>query len=60
MKNYPAPHSSWKEKGQSLVEVALFLPIFIIVLAGLIEVSQLVITQNRVSQAARTAARTKA
>ncbi len=46
-----------REKGQSLVEVALFLPIFLVILAGLIEVSQLVITQNRVSQAARVASR---
>lgn len=49
-------HIYW-QKGQSLVEVALFLPIFIIILAGLIEVSQLVITQNRVSQAARVSSR---
>lgn len=46
-----------QERGQSLVEVALFFPIFIIILAGLVEVSQMVITQNRVSQAARVAAR---
>lgn len=51
------PPSTPSERGQSLVEVALFLPIFIIILAGLIEVSQLVITQNRVTQAARTSAR---
>ncbi|MFQ5419797.1 MAG: TadE/TadG family type IV pilus assembly protein [Anaerolineae bacterium] len=46
-----------KEYGQSLVEVALFLPIFIVILAGLVEVSNLVITQNRVSNAARVGAR---
>ncbi len=46
-----------KEHGQSLVEVALFLPIFIIILAGLVEVSNLVVTQNRVSNAARVGAR---
>lgn len=46
-----------RERGQSLVEVALFFPIFIIILAGLVEVSQMVITQNRVSQAARVASR---
>ncbi|MCB8988881.1 MAG: pilus assembly protein, partial [Ardenticatenaceae bacterium] len=40
-----------------LVEVALFLPIFVILIAGVVEISQLVITQNRVSNAARTAAR---
>jgi hypothetical protein len=46
-----------QQRGQSLVEVALFLPILIIVLAGVVEVSNLVITQNRVSTAARIAAR---
>ncbi|RMG95499.1 MAG: pilus assembly protein [Chloroflexi bacterium] len=46
-----------KQKGQSLVEVALFFPIFLIVIAGLVEVSQLVITQNRISNAARVSAR---
>ena len=45
------------ERGQSLVEVALFFPIFIILLAGLVEVSQLLITQNRVSSAARASTR---
>ena len=46
-----------KHTGQSLVEVALFLPILIILLAGIVELSQLVITQNRVSNAARAATR---
>lgn len=46
-----------KQTGQSLVEVALFLPILVILVAGIVELSQLVITQNRVSNAARTAAR---
>lgn len=46
-----------KQRGQSLVEVALFLPIMVILIAGVVEISQLVITQNRVSNAARTAAR---
>lgn len=45
------------QRGQSLVEVALFFPIFIILLAGLVEVSQLLVTQNRVSSAARAATR---
>ena len=48
---------NFREKGQSLVEVALFFPIFIFMLAGLVEVSQLVITQNRVSNAARVGSR---
>ncbi len=45
------------QRGQSLVEVALFLPIFILLLAGLVEVSQLLITQNRISSAARAGTR---
>lgn len=45
------------QKGQSLVEVALFFPIFVLLLAGLVEMSQLVITQNRISSAARSGAR---
>ena len=48
--------SRW-EKGQSLVEVALFFPIFLIILAGVVEVSHLGITQNRVSNAARASTR---
>ncbi len=50
-------HQSTTQRGQSLVEVALFFPIFIILLAGLVEVSQLLITQNRVSSAARASTR---
>ena len=46
-----------REFGQGLVEAALFLPIFTVLLAGLIEVSQIVVAQNRVSNAARTSAR---
>lgn len=46
-----------QERGQSLVEMAVFLPIFIILIAGLVEVSNLVLTQNRISNAARVATR---
>jgi len=46
-----------KQKGQSLVELALFLPIFLVLIAGVVEVSQLVITQNRVTDAARASSR---
>jgi hypothetical protein len=52
---YPVPEQ--KQRGQSLVEVALFLPILIIIIAGVVEVSQLLITQNRVNTASRAAAR---
>lgn len=45
------------QRGQSLVEVALFFPIFIIMLAGVVEISNIIITQNRVSSAARASAR---
>jgi hypothetical protein len=46
-----------REHGQSLTETALFLPIFVLLLAGVVEISNLVITQNRISTAARAAAR---
>ncbi|MCI0397756.1 MAG: pilus assembly protein [Chloroflexi bacterium] len=45
-----------RERGQSLVEVAILLPILILVLAGVVEVSNVLITQNRVTTAARTGA----
>lgn len=45
------------QRGQSLVEVALFFPIFIIIIAGLVEVSHILVTQNRVTSAARASAR---
>ena len=44
-------------RGQALVEAALFFPMILILVAGLVEVSQLVITQNRVTDASRAAAR---
>lgn len=43
------------DSGQSLVETALFLPILLILLAGVVEISSLLLTQNRISNAARTA-----
>lgn len=46
-----------RERGQSLVEFALFVPIFVLMLAGLVEISQYVVTQNRMSTASRAAAR---
>lgn len=44
-------------RGQALVEAALFFPIMLVILAGVVEVSQLTITQNRVTEAARASAR---
>ncbi len=44
-------------RGQALVEAALFFPVLLILIAGLVEVSQIVITQNRVTDATRAAAR---
>ena len=55
--NQPQTSKKQSQRGQSLVEVALFFPIFILLLAGLVEVSQLLVTQNRVSSAARAATR---
>lgn len=45
------------QRGQSLVETALFLPIFLVILAGVVEVSQYVITNNRLTSAARASTR---
>ena len=57
MKHFRRQFTEAREKGQSLVEVALFFPIFLVILAGVVEVSHLVITQNRVSNAARSSTR---
>ncbi len=46
-----------REWGQSLVEVALFMPIILIVIAGVVEVSNLLLSSSRVEAAARNAAR---
>ncbi len=35
-------------KGQSLVELALFFPVLLIILAGIVEVSNLLNTQNKI------------
>ncbi len=48
-------HSHHRSRGQSLVETALFLPILLILLGGVVEVSNLLVTQNRVTTAARAA-----
>jgi hypothetical protein len=57
MKPRLQPSENRWQKGQGMVEVSLFIPVFIIILAGLVEVSQIVVTQNRVSNAARTGTR---
>ena len=44
-------------RGQALVEAALFFPILLVLVAGMVEVSQIVIAQNRVTDASRAAAR---
>lgn len=46
-----------RHRGQALVETALFLPIFLVILAGVVEVSQYVITNNRLTSAARASTR---
>lgn len=51
------PTSHPRQWGQSLVELALFFPIFLIIVAGLVEVSNIVVTQNRVNNAARVGSR---
>ncbi len=45
------------QKGQSLVEVALFFPIFLVLLAGMVEVSNILVTANKVTSAARASTR---
>jgi hypothetical protein len=45
-----------KERGQSLVETAIFFPILIFILAGAVEIGNLLNTQNKVTTAARSAA----
>lgn len=57
MNNNVEKKSLTAQVGQSLVETALFMPILLIMIVGLVEVSQMVITQNRISTAARNAAR---
>ncbi|MBK6326568.1 MAG: pilus assembly protein [Chloroflexi bacterium] len=49
--------STSSKKGQSLVELALVLPILLVLIAGTVEVSNLLITKNRIETAARAAAR---
>ena len=46
-----------REKGQSLVEIALFLPVFLVIIAGLVEVSSILVTQNAVHNATRVGTR---
>ncbi len=46
-----------RPRGQSLVEVALILPVLILLVAGLVEISHMALTANRVTTAARNAAR---
>ncbi len=50
-------NSHHKQKGQSLTEVALFLPLFLVLIAGLTEIGQFVLTANRVSSASRSSTR---
>ena len=52
-------HSNKPQIGQSLVELALILPIILVILAGTVEVSNILITKNRIETAARAAARHK-
>lgn len=58
MKGFPKQHTLFhRERGQSLVEAALVFPIFVMLIAGVIEVSHVLITKNRVESAARAATR---
>ncbi|MCA9985623.1 MAG: pilus assembly protein, partial [Anaerolineales bacterium] len=46
-----------RERGQSLVETALLLPILLLIIAGLVEISNLIIAQSKTDTAARIGAR---
>jgi Flp pilus assembly protein TadG len=49
-----------RSRGQALVEVALVLPLFLLLLLGLFDAGRVVYTQNAISEAAREAVRTAA
>jgi len=53
----PAAHRPQRTRGQTLVEFALVLPLFVLVLFGLIDVGHLVYVYNSISQGAREGAR---
>lgn len=55
VENVGGRYRSIRGRGQSLVETALFLPVLLLLIAGAVEVSNLLVTQNRVSTAARVA-----
>lgn len=57
MKQIFIPRIRFRERGQSLVETALILPLMVILIAGVVEVSNIMITKNRIETAARAAAR---
>ncbi len=56
MQQLKSLHINKTNQGQSLVELALFLPILIFILVGIVEVGNLLNTQNRVTTASRVAA----
>ncbi len=45
------------QEGQSLVELALFLPLVLMLIAGVSEIGQMLLTTNRVQSAVRSATR---
>jgi Flp pilus assembly protein TadG len=48
---------SRRQRGQSLTEVALVLPIILLIIAGLVEISNLIVSQSRVDTGTRSAVR---
>ena len=56
-KNKQQLFNSLREKGQSMVEIALFLPIFLVIIAGLVEMSTILVTQNALHNATRVGTR---
>ena len=57
MKNAAEQRNSRAQWGQSLTEVALVLPIILLIIAGLVEISNLIVSQSKLDAAVRKAAR---
>jgi Flp pilus assembly protein TadG len=51
------PHVKKRQRGQALVEFALMIPLFALLLFGLMDFGRVIYTQNTLAQAAREAAR---
>ena len=57
MNNIAIPSKKRSQFGQSLTEVALTLPIILLIIAGLVEISNLIVSQSKLDAAVRKAVR---